>query len=134
MLQATHAFHTLIADLREHWRGDVYEGELYLLRDGVIKNTVNLPGAVRPIMRFVMSSDFLYTPTPVDQLHTLGSLPFQIPRNWSTYNRALVSKKFLAAAGVSGGGGGVSRAAVREVVSYYKAHGCLPAEIAAEMH
>jgi hypothetical protein len=122
------SFGSVVRDLRFKYCGDDYENELTLLNPAITAGVAPRTELLL-MVRFINSTDFLYTPPPPEAIgDAWGSMA---PDDPEVYNRASRARTALRTTTGMVKAGTISDRALAEVRAYYQGHGQLPPEVAA---
>jgi hypothetical protein len=125
-------FRRVVDDLHTRWTGRDYTAELTLVHPDLLKHNVAPKVELAILMKFVGSTDFLYTPVAPGEVGPGGGDPWD-PTQWKPYfnaNRFALSELQATGADMRRPSG-ISPKALLELRTYVARHGTLPAPVQA---
>jgi len=125
-------FKRVVDDLHTRWAGRSYTAELNLLHPELLKQNVAPATELALLLKFVGTTDFLYTPVAPDAVGPASGDPWD-PTKWRPYfNANAYALQELRATGAGmARPAGVSPKALLALRAYVARHGSLPGQVQA---
>lgn len=123
-------FASIVRDVRLAWPGDRYEAEIRLANVADLSANVAPRAELILLLKFVNSTDFLYTPVAPEVVGGAWGDPND-PTSEEVYNRNAAALANLGRVQGMTRASGISPQALMELQIYARSHGQLPAEVLA---
>jgi hypothetical protein len=127
---ASDVFANIVRDIHTAWPGNQYVDETRLANLADLRSNVEPRTSLLLLLKFVNSTDFLYTPAPPEVVGGAWGDPND-PTSYEVYNRNAVALGNLGRIQGMARASGLSPQTLVELQVYARTHGRLPAEVLA---